>query len=435
MKPILFTAIAALFTCGIFLQHSIAGPADRYSLAGPPPTFPCQTCGTVFSFDPSTGSEIVVHSFEDDGVDGYDPNAGLIEYRGDLYGTTESGGSSGKSCGDFCGTVYSIDLKTGREKVLYTFLGGTDALNPGAGLHTVGHVFYGTTFNGGTGSAGTVFSFDPKTRMEAVVYSFQQNGQDGVGPSSSLIDVGGILYGVTGGGGTYGGGTLFSVNPANGAETVLHSFGNGQDGDNPYTNLTAVGQVLYGTTYSGGTHGPGTVFSLNLSTGVETVVHSFTDGDDGAGPYGGLVRASGRLYGTTVDDDTCSDGDTGQGSVYAIDIANGAEINLHCFSDYTQGGGLEPFGSLIRDKLFYGTTQVGGSGTSCGSGDCGTIFSMTKYGHTKTLYSFCSQAGCPDGAYPQGDLIDVGGVFYGTTVDGGSGAGAPAGQRNGSAPR
>jgi hypothetical protein len=60
---------------------------------------------------------------------------------------------------------------------------------------------------------------------------------------------------------------------------------------------------------------------------------------------------------------------------------------------------------------------------------------MTKHGHTKTLYSFCTQANCPDGAFPDGSMIDAGGVLYGTTVDGGAGGTAAAAHRNGEASR
>jgi uncharacterized repeat protein (TIGR03803 family) len=239
-----------------------------------------------------------------------------------------------------------------------------------------------------------------------------------------------MLYGTTGGGGTYSEGTVFSVNPAGGAETVLHSFGSGEDGQNPYTNVTDVHGTLYGTTYSGGAHGTGTVFSLDLATGVEAIVHAFTDGDDGAGPYGGLIQVSGELYGTTVDDDTCDNKGTGQGSIYAINLANGVETTLHCFSDDKRDGGLEPFGSLVWTKyLFYGTTQSGGSG------GYGTIFNMNRDGRTRTIYSFCSQDDCPDGAYPQGGMIDIDGIFYGITADGGAGGAAAAGHRNGGAPQ
>lgn len=428
MKQILLSAIAGTVICVALLHNSFA--REPHVLSGPIHPNPCYSCGTVFSFDPVTDTEKVVHSFQDNGADGYWPNAGLVEFHGKLYGTTLFGGTS---CDGNCGTIYSIDIKTGSEKVLYSFLGGTDGSRPTAGLHAVGHLLYGTTVNGGSDDEGTVFSFDPVTRMETVVYSFLQNGQDGVGPGASLIDVGGILYGTTGGGGTYGSGTVFSVNPTSGAETVLHSFGSGEDGADPSANVTVVGGTLYGTTGSGGADSRGTVFSLDLTTGVEAVVYSFTGGDDGVGPSSGLIKLQDRLYGATDGENTCF-GAMSEGSIYEIDTANGAEISLHCFSDYTRDGGLLPLGNLIADnKILYGTTGEGGAYKSCAAAGCGTIFSMLKSGRTKTLYSFCSQANCPDGAAPYGSMINVGSMLYGTTLDGGSGATSPAEHRDGEA--
>ena len=85
---------------------------------------------------------------------------------------------------------------------------------------------------------------------------------------------------------------------------MLHSFGNGTDGVYPFAGLIfdAAGN-LYGTTYEGGTYGYGTVFELTPTRGggwTETVLHSFGNGTDGDVPYAGLIfDAAGNLYGTT----------------------------------------------------------------------------------------------------------------------------------------
>ena len=106
--------------------------------------------GTVFSITPS-GTEIVLHSFGGSG-DGEEPVAGLIRFKGKLYGTTASGGANGD------GTVFSI-APSGRETVRYSFKGGSgDGANPSAGLVNVKDTLYGTTSSGGANSWGTVFS-------------------------------------------------------------------------------------------------------------------------------------------------------------------------------------------------------------------------------------------------------------------------------------
>jgi uncharacterized repeat protein (TIGR03803 family) len=61
---------------------------------------------------------------------------------------------------------------------------------------------------------------------------------------------------------SYGYGTVFSLNPGTDAENVLHSFGSGTDGRNPYAGLINAKGTLYGTTYAGGAYGDGTVFSI-----------------------------------------------------------------------------------------------------------------------------------------------------------------------------
>ena len=69
----------------------------------------------------------------------------------------------------------------------------------------------------------------------------------------------------------------------------------------------------------------------------------------------------------------------------------------------------------MEGSNLYGTTEYGGD-----AGD-GTVFEVTPKGHETILYSFCSQAGCADGSYPDAGLIaDSSGNFYGTTSGGGA---------------
>jgi uncharacterized repeat protein (TIGR03803 family) len=141
-----------------------------------------------------------------------------------------------------------------------------------------------------------------------VLHSFG-NGTDGDFPEAGLIsDAAGNLYGTTIGGGIHNSGTVFEAIPQEGrgwTAKVLHSFGHGTDGAIPYAGLIldAAGN-LYGTTELGGIHGPdsGTAFELTPREGggwTEKVLHSF-NGTDGALPLAGLIfDDSGNLYGTT----------------------------------------------------------------------------------------------------------------------------------------
>ncbi len=233
--------------------------------------------GTVFSITRS-GKEKVLHSFGG-GTDGANPRAGLVDVDSTLYGTTTSGGGSG-GCGSGggCGTVFSITTG-GKEKVLYSFKGGSgDGEYSEAGLINVKGRLYGTTDNGGgSGSCyrecGTVFSIT-RSGKERVLHSFG-GGTDGANPGAALADVNGTLYGTTTRGGGSGGcgsgggcGVVFSITTG-GKEKALHSFGSGTDGVYP-SALVDVNRTLYGTTFYGGTphgthHRPvtyGTVFAL-----------------------------------------------------------------------------------------------------------------------------------------------------------------------------
>ncbi len=121
-----------------------------------------------------------------------------------------------------------------------------------------------------------------------VLYRFT-GGTDGIGPQAGVIfDSSGSLYGTTYSGGDYGLGTVFKVAP-NGdgtwTDTVLHSFGSGSDGTYPWSGVVfdSAGN-LYSTTWYGGAYGIGTVFQLAPNSDgswTETTLYSFTGGSDG----------------------------------------------------------------------------------------------------------------------------------------------------------
>jgi uncharacterized repeat protein (TIGR03803 family) len=312
--------------------------------------------GTVFKIDTSN-NQTVLHSFIG-GSDGTYPRAGLTrDAAGNLYGTTWRGGSSG------AGTVFKIDTSN-HETVLYSFTGGSDGGFPYAGLtrDPAGNL-YGTTVQGGSSGAGTVFKIDT-SNYETVLHSFT-GGSDGGYPYAGLTwDASGNLYGTTVQGGSSGYGTVFKIDTSNN-ETVLYSFIAGSDGAQPEADLImdAAGN-LYGTTMSGGSVGLGTVFKIDTSN-HETVLYSFTGGSDGAYPQAGLIRdASGNLYGTTT-----GGGSGGSGIVFKIDTSYNETV-LYSFTGGSDGA--QPEAGLIMDALgnLYGTTYQGGASYG------GTLFEL-----------------------------------------------------------
>lgn len=146
--------------------------------------------GVIFKLD-AAGNQQVLYHFTG-GADGASPFSGLIlDMAGNLYGTAWQGGND---CGiDTCGVVFKVDT-AGNESVLYAF-NRTDGLNPFASLfRDSGGNLYGTTQFGGDFGYGLVFKLDPTTGKETVLYAFM-GGADGFQPSAELIqDSAGNFY-------------------------------------------------------------------------------------------------------------------------------------------------------------------------------------------------------------------------------------------------
>jgi uncharacterized repeat protein (TIGR03803 family) len=241
------------------------------------------------------------------------------------------------------------------------------------------------------------------------------NGKDGAQPAYMALIQGSDknFYGTTVYGGTHGrrnrDGTVFTIT-SSGTLTRLHSF-HGTDGTNPFgALLQATDGNFYGTTCCAGA-GFGTVFKMSPSGQVRTL-YKFHNGADGGNSNAGLLQATdGTLYGTTVNGGTgkCSDG---CGVIFKITIG-GKRTTFHTFEG---SDGWRPYGLIqATDKNIYGITSSGGAN------GYGTVFTINTAGTFTSLYSFCAQANCSDGANPMGTLAQASdGTFYGTTTGGGT---------------
>jgi uncharacterized repeat protein (TIGR03803 family) len=237
---------------------------------------------------------------------------------------------------------------------------------------------YGTTFEGGRARAlsGALFAIDTATGAETILHSFNSRKNDGAGPNG-LIWHEGALYGTTEQGGQTNSGTVFRLDPATGHEKRLTQFAGGTDGQAPESSLLYTGGLFYGTTAFGGATGNGTLFSVDPKTGAETLLYSFTGGQDGAYPLGSLVALNGQLYGTAGAGGTgsCSLLESkGCGTVFAFNLGMEKLHSLHTFSGGADGG--TPYAGLaVQGKRLFGTTLTGG-GTGCNGQGCGTLFSL-----------------------------------------------------------
>jgi uncharacterized repeat protein (TIGR03803 family) len=262
--------------------------------------------GTVFELKPSGSEwkERVIHFF----VSGNRPSSGLIlDKVGNMFGEI---GGSGTGAG---GSIYEMKKESTGWKfgTLITFDGTDEGNYPNGGLilDDAGNL-YGTTNSEGALCCGTVFEVKHganDTWTESLLYSFN-GGTDGGFPNNApLVSNGaGKLYGTTTTGGdlSCGCGVVFELSLSGGiwTETVLHSFTDSPDGSDSQAGMTfdKAGN-LFGTTLIGGADGYGSVFELKPQSGgewEETILYSFTNGNDGAYPSNALLLRQGNIYST-----------------------------------------------------------------------------------------------------------------------------------------
>ncbi len=333
-------------------------------------------CGTVFKLT-LEGSETVIHRFTGPPNDGAYAMSELTPVKQELYGTTYLGG---RQCGTRktrvgCGTVFKIGA-SGNEQVLYRFAGKPDGAYPTGPLTSVNGTLYGTTFNGGVDcpddprdGCGTVFSIDP-AGTERVLVHFLGRPNCAL-PSGNLVYFNRTLYGTTQGGGTWDSGCVFAIS-LSGRMSIVYSFGTADDGTRP-SGLVAMDGVLYGMTTYGGEHDGGAVYAVTTS-GSERVIHSFSDNDEFKGdrPNGRLIAVNGALYGTTLDGGQQYGGD---GLVYSIQPSGDDFRVIYRFKGPPDGS--TPYAGITNTKTaFYGTTAYGGTGCyhyGC-QGGYGTVF-------------------------------------------------------------
>ena len=259
--------------------------------------------GTVFSFTPGMGAgtgESILHNFTNQSDGGIPQGPLLLGADGNLYGVTAIGGAN------FDGTVFKITTSGTPTLTTFFALNGTGGSGPDGGLieDSSGN-FYGTADTGGA-VQGTVFKL---TSSGTLSFATSATMTDGIGPVAGLIlGNDGNYYGTASSGGSTNDGTVFMITPA-GVETLVYTFTGGSDGVRPVARLLLASDGnFYGTTQFGGTSDAGIIFRLTPQ-GVESVLYSFTGGNDGANPVGDLVQGSdGALYGTTSAGGTSSDG-------------------------------------------------------------------------------------------------------------------------------
>jgi len=258
--------------------------------------------GTVFSLSTNGSVFSDLHDFSlpdsntGTNTDGALPCGGVILSGSTLYGTA-SGGGTGSA-----GVVFSINTGGGSFAVLHNFtpLDPVSATNadgafPCSGLILSNGVLYGTTSAGGTGGKGVVFSVGADGSGFAILHNFSvtdpltKTNLDGASPCAPLALSGSNLYGTASAGGANASGTVFSISTNGAGFQTVYTFtamnpstGTNRDGALPVAGVLPLGNSLYGTTFSGGPGGEGTVFGVAIPLPPATITGIIVNPDGSA---------------------------------------------------------------------------------------------------------------------------------------------------------
>ena len=271
---------------------------------------------------------------------GYNLDYGDLSFDadGNVYGTAEldggtcvgspPGGGGGPE-----GNVYRLIKSNGvwSEQILWNFEDASSGAQPMSGvIRDAAGKLYGTTIACGDPQCnhqGTVFELTEQLGMcwaEQTLHAFAIDGSEGANPIAGLVmDAAGNFYGATAQKGPNGGGTIFELSPANGGwnfQVIYALTGSGYTAGPWRTLMMDSAGSLYGTNYTAGAFGYGSVFKLSHGSGgwTYTSLHDFS-GSDGAYPLSNAVMdANGNLYGTASAGGTGSECQGGCGVVWEI---------------------------------------------------------------------------------------------------------------------
>jgi uncharacterized repeat protein (TIGR03803 family) len=313
------------------------------------------TDGTILRVS-TTGKGGAIHVF--DGGDGQLPGGMILASDGNLYGVAADGGAYN------LGLFFKV-TPDGDYTILYTFTGGSDGYDPyPAPIQASDGNLYGAAEAENFGA--TIYKYDLSTGELTGILSLASDGSQGSGIDSPLVQASdGTLYVTAESGGTYDCGTIIQMTTS-GVVLQTYNFTCGSDGGSPTGLIQAADGNLYGTTARGGAKwlcpSCGTIF--RLSGGVLTTIHAFTGYPDGTSPLASLVEGSdGNLYGTTW---------RGGAHKYGIVFSISPTGQYSILASFLFDQGYETAAALMQhsDGKFYGVAAYGGRD------DSGTLYSF-----------------------------------------------------------
>ena len=389
-------------------------------------------CGSIFRFDPDSsgpGAFTLLASFACNGTAGTNPEAGMViaenaDGSRALYGLTTGSNNPGEH------TVFRLSLEDQPTLTILETLPRNEYCSGRLRQASNGHI-YGQCLGAFGSDEGRVFRIDPASGSVSTVVRFGLDGVGGHTPYALIESRDGQLYGTTRKGGPANRGSVFRFSRAGDLE-ILHDFTDSTLSDDSYgpgsnelteyavTFLTHGSDgLIYGARCDGGTYGKGSLFSLDPGLGSYQTLYSASVPylDRTACPHGPLVEsptAPGTFFGTATG------GTDHEGSAFRFDASTGEVEPLW----ETQAGGLslfsEPVGRIVigPDGLLYTAyTQYLSSFFSRHHG--GVVQALPEGGVVRAQF-FNSNVSAPVSGLVHGPSTPTGGfVLYGTSVRGG----------------
>lgn len=366
----------------------------------------CGVLGVALAACDCDAGVAVLHEF--DGVNGKTPYGSVIMGASATFGTTVRGGRFN------CGTLYRFDPASGSHAVLHEF-STVSGRNPYNSLTVTDTDIYGTASSGGNGNMGVLYRFRLNQGQYDVLHNFAIAADNGTVPYTAPTLLDGALYGLTFMGGLNNSGSVYRYDLDRSEFVILRSLDRAS-GRRPFGGVTVVGEWLYGMTSDHvDSAAQGTIFRIRPDGSGFEVVHRFGGGANGGYPYDSLVFDGHRsLYGTTLGYYTDL---ADEGVLFRFDIETSEYRVLHDFGSMA-GDGAKPNGNPVLSP--DGTTLYCLShGSEVWSGpEFGTLFSVKTDGSEfKLLHSF---SGGYSGDTPMRTPVLEGQFLFGTTAAGGS---------------
>lgn len=360
--------------------------------------------GTLYEYDPASNSLIKRHDFLFSST-GSNPRGKLCEANnGMLYGFTKTGGANSH------GVIFRFDPSNNSVTKVVDLFFSAGTGPEGSFIKATNGKLYALLYAGGNNNQGTIVEFDPAGNNLSVLHSFSCSS-DGCFPYGELFQASnGILYGLTYDGGTNSAGIIFSYNLSNSTFTNIGSLHSTNHGSQPQGGFIAGKDgKLYAMCETGGTNSLGTIISLDINNNSIAKVFDFNGTEYGASPRGNFIKGpGGDLYGLTY-----SGGASNKGVLFIYDVDFARNSKKIDFESKLNGSKFFHSLAAAPNGMLYGITEIEGANNH------GTLVRFNPM--TKTLTKVLDFNYNSTGGYGRNTMILASnGKFYGTIQYGGA---------------